>query len=140
MHSDLKLFVVLLHLGQFVRRLFLQRVQLVLQPAAVDALLCHVPGQRCQSHGCTAEVRGRRRWMAPRRLKVISACCERHSQDSLLRLIFRSFSVSRCCSGTSSDSFRCQVCDGDAEQVPDYSLSEVWCGVEPNKVSTSNSS
>lgn len=105
--SDLKLLVVLVHLGQFVRGLPLQCVQLVLQPPTVHTFLRHGPSEGGQSSRCKAKTGGQKGG------SVSDVRCYnrvRHLREILLRPMFRSFSVSLCCSGTSSESFFCQSC------------------------------
>ena len=116
--SDLKLLVVLLHLGQFVRCLPLQSVELILQPPAIHTFLRHTPGQRGQSHryktkGQRSETEGRTHWRVLY-VRVVWAGV-RDPQEILLRLMFRSFSVSLCCSGSSRESFCCQSCGENTE-------------------------
>lgn len=105
--SDLKLLVVLVHLGQFVRGLPLQCVQLVLQPPTVHTFLHHGPSEGGQSSRCKAKTAGQKGE------SVSDVRCYNHVlhlREILLRPMFRSFSVSLCCSGTSSESFFCQSC------------------------------
>lgn len=100
--SDLKLLVVLVHLGQFVRGLPLQCVQLVLQPPTVHTFLRHGPSEGGQSSRCKAKTGGQKGG------SVSDVRC--YLREILLRPMFCSFSVSLCCSGTSSESFFCQSC------------------------------
>lgn len=105
--SDLKLLVVLVHLGQFVRGLPLQCVQLVLQPPTVHTFLRHGPSEGGQSSRCKAKTGGQKGG------SVSDVRCYNrvlHLREILLRPMLRSFSVSLCCSGTSSESFFCQSC------------------------------
>lgn len=111
-YSDLKLLVVLVHLGQFVCGLPLQCVQLVLQSPTVHTFLRHRPSEGGQSSRCKVKTGAQ---------KGGSVSCARpynrflHLHETLLVLMFRSFSVSLCCSGTSCESFFCQSCSKESK-------------------------
>lgn len=110
--SDLKLLAVLVHLGQFVCGLPLQCVQLVLQSPTVHTFLRHRPSEGGQSSRCKVKT-------GAQKAGSVSGArrCNRflHLREILLMLMFCSFSVSLCCSGTSCESFFCQSCSKQSE-------------------------
>lgn len=115
--SDLKLLVVLVHLGQFVCGLPLQCVQLVLQSPTVHTFVRHRPSEGGQSSRCKVKTGAQKGGSVPggRRYNRFL-----HLREILLVLMLRSFSVSLCCSGTSCESFSCQSCSKQSQPAMNH--------------------